>query len=266
MSHLLKQDGYDSPVRERCALSRWTGNSRFGLYACLLHNFYQLGRCARRGELSLAKQVYYSERNLRIFESFGARVHISGLRHLQADEGPYVLVGNHMSSMETVLLNAMISPRLDFTFVIKRGLFKLPCVGAAMRAVNAIGVARKNPREDFKVILEEGKKRLAAGQSVLIFPEATRQRQFKAENFNSIGSKLAKNAGVKILPFALKTDFISPGWLCGELGALQPENSVHFAFDAPKTISGNGREEHAAIIAFISDKMRQWNKCTEPLD
>ncbi|MGI5923830.1 MAG: lysophospholipid acyltransferase family protein [Lentisphaeria bacterium] len=258
MAYALKQDSYDTKPQPRCALARWTGNSRAALFLCLVHNYYQLSKCARRGELDRSRRVYFSERNLRILESFGAQIHIRGLDHLRCEDGPYVLVGNHMSSVETALLNAMISPRLDFTYVVKRSLFKVPFLGAAMRAMDAIGVDRKNPREDFKIILDEGKKRLAAGQSVLIFPEATRQQQFKAENFNSIGTKLAKNAGVKVLPFALKTDFMTPGWLFSEFGPLHPENAIHFAFAAPMTVTGNGRDEHAAIVAFIADKTSEW--------
>jgi len=264
MDYVLNQDSYDTAPQTRCALARWTGNSRAALFFSLMRNFYLLGKCARRGEFDRVQQAYFSERNLRILESFGAQLHVRGLDNLRSEDGPYVLVGNHMSSVETAVLNAMISPRLDFTYVIKRSLFKVPCLGAAMHAVNAIGVDRDNPREDFKTILDEGKQRLTAGQSVLIFPEATRQLQFKAENFNSIGTKLAKSAGVKVLPFALKTDFMTPGLLFSEFGPLHPENAVHFAFGAPMAVTGNGRDEHAAIVAFIAGKMAEWYAPQQP--
>lgn len=258
MIHLITQDSYDTSPCQRGTLAKWTFNSRFALFGCLAMNYYGLGQCAKQGRLNSENQAYYSERSLRILESFGAQIHVRGLENLSSEPGPFVLVGNHMSSVETAILNAMISPRLDFTYVIKQSLFNVPGLGPAMKGIDAIGVSRTNPREDFKAIIDEGKKRLAAGRSVLIFPEATRQVVFKAENFNSIGTKLAKNAGVKIIPIAIKTDFMKPGMLIGDFGPLHPENVIQFAFGAPMAVVGNGRDEHARIVAFIEAKMAEW--------
>ena len=39
-------------------------------------------------------------------------------------------------------MNAIISPRLDFTYVIKSNTFSVPFLRQAMRAMNAIGIDR----------------------------------------------------------------------------------------------------------------------------
>ncbi len=260
MNYLLSKDSYDTIPRKRALPATWFFNSRFYFFPRLYLNFYQLGKCARRGLFNREQQTYYSEKNLRIIENSGAQIHLRGLNHLSSEAGPFVLVGNHMSSIETAILNAMISPRIEFTYVIKRSLFKMPFLGRAMTAINAIGVNRINARDDFKVIVEEGNKRLKAGCSVLIFPESTRQKKFHAEHFNSIGIKLAKNAGVKIIPFALKTDFITPGLMSSEFGPLHPGNHIYFEFGAPIAISGNGKEEHRIITDFIKAKTSEWEK------
>ncbi len=258
MNFLLANDSYDTIPRKRAFLANCFFNSRFYFFPRLYLNFYLLGKCARRGLFNREKQTCFSEKNLRIIENSGARIHLRGLNHLSSEAGPFVLVGNHMSMIETALLNAMISPRFEFTYVIKSSLFKAPFLGSAMTAINAIGVNRINARDDFNVIIEEGKKRLKEGCSVLIFPESTRQLKFQAENFNSIGIKLAKNAGVKIIPFALKTDFVTPGLLSSEFGPLHPENQIYFEFGEPIAISGNGKEEHRIITDFITAKTSEW--------
>lgn len=260
MHSFLFQDSYDTVPIKRAFPANWFYGSRFYFFPRLYLNFCQLGKCARSGLLTRKQQVFYSEKNFRIIEQSGAQIHLRGLNHLSSEKGPFVLVGNHMSSIETAILNAIISPRIDFTYVLKSSLFKVPFFGRAMTAINAIGVNRINPREDFNVIIEEGKKRLQNGCSVLIFPEATRQKTFQAERFNSIGTKLAKNAGVKIIPFALKTDFLTPGFLSSEFGPLHPDNHIFFEFGEPMAISGNGKEEHLKIIDFITSKTSEWGK------
>ena len=260
MHSLLSQDSYDTVPIKRTFPANWFYGSRFYFFPRLYLSFCQLGKSARGGLLTSEQQTFYSEKNFRIIEQSGAQIHLRGLNHLSSEKGPFVLVGNHMSSIETAILNAIISPRIDFTYVVKNSLFKVPFFGRAMTAINAIGVNRTNPREDFNVIMDEGKKRLQNGCSVLIFPEATRQNNFQPEHFNSIGTKLAKNAGVKIIPFALKTDFLTPGFFSSEFGPLHPENHIYFEFGEPMAISGTGKEEHLKIIDFIKTKTSEWGK------
>lgn len=258
MFHPSDQDAYDTPAGRKDLLSGLLLNCRFYFYSRIYFNFCRIGRCAARGRFDRENQARYSGRNVDILEQCGARLHLRGLNHLNVAPGPFVLAGNHMSSIETVVLNAFLSPRLDFTFVIKRGLFSVPFFGRAMRAIDAIGVGQCNPREDFATVMKEGVERLKAGRSVLIFPEASRCREFRPERFNTIAVKLARAAGVPVIPFALKTDFITPGRFLRECGPLHLENRIHIEFGSPLTISGNGRNEQDAIIRFIRERTRSW--------
>lgn len=259
MVNLFPNDSYDTPPGRRTFLSRILFNSRLYFYSKTYYNFYRIGRCAGRGRFDRDRQSYYSGLNVRILESCGARIHLRGLNHLSGTPGPFVIVANHQSSVETAILNAVISPRLDFTFVIKRSLFSVPFFGAAMRAIDAIGVDRVNPREDFKEVMRAGQELLKGGRSVLIFPESTRQREFLPERFNTIGLKLAKSAGVRIIPLALKTDFLEPGALIPEFGSLHRSRHIHLEFGEPLEASGNGREAHRQILDFIAERTAHWN-------
>ncbi|NLF92468.1 MAG: 1-acyl-sn-glycerol-3-phosphate acyltransferase [Oligosphaeraceae bacterium] len=263
MKYLINADSYDTAAGAASRPLSCLRQNRIYFLFRMLSNYYQLGRCARQGKLDSAQQAYYSEQNLRVLEACGASIHIRGLDHIKASEGPFVLVGNHVSAIETALLNAMLSPRLNFTYVIKSSLFKTPFIGPAMRSVKAIGVERENARDDFKVIIDEGKKRLAEGCSVLIFPEATRQREFLPQRFNSIGSKLARIAGVGLIPFALKTDFLAPGRLFREFGPLCPQNQIWFEFGPPfsrEALCENDKEVHRATLEFIQSRVSAWKQ------
>jgi len=258
MFHPSDKDAYDTQAGRKDLLSGLLLNCRFYFYSRIYFNFYRIARCAARGRFDRENQARYSGRNVDILERCGARLHLRGLNHLTGIPGPFVLAGNHMSSIETVIFNAFLSPRLDFTFVIKQELFSVPFFRRAMRAIDAIGVGQRNPREDFATVMREGVERLNAGRSVLIFPEAARYREFRAERFNTIAVKLARAAGVPIIPFALKTDFITPGRFLRECGPLHPENQIHVEFGSPLTVSGNGRKEQETIVRFIEERTRSW--------
>lgn len=260
MINLFPNDSYDTPSDQRDIFSKCLFNTRFYFFFRTYYNFYKISKCAARGEFNQANQSYYSGLNFRILENCGARIHLRGLNHLDSEKGPFVIIGNHMSSVETAILNAIISPRLNFTFVIKNSLFSVPFLGTAMRAIDAIGVDRENPRDDFKIIMEEGRKRLEKGISVLIFPESTRQDAFLPERFNSVGIKLAKLAGVKIIPFALKTDFLVPGKLIPEFGPVDLRKEIFFEFGPSVEISGNGKKEHRDIVDFITERTSVWKQ------
>ncbi len=258
--NLFPNDSYDtSPERKRDFFSRLTFNSRFYFFSRTIGVFYGVGRSAHKGELNRERQIYHSNKNIDTLERCGARIHIRHLEKLDPAQGPYVIIGNHMSAVETTVLNAIIGPRLDFTFIFKRSLLKLPYMGAALKTLDAIPVDRVNPRDDFKAILTDGARKLEAGRSILVFPQSTRSVKFVPEEFNTIGVKLARAAGVKVLPMALKTDFLACGKLINDFGPIRPNRHIHFEFADPIEVTGNGREAHQQIIEFITGRLAEWN-------
>jgi 1-acyl-sn-glycerol-3-phosphate acyltransferase len=71
--------------------------------------------------------------------------------------------------------------------------------------------------------------------------------------------KLAKKAGVEVVPIALKTDFWGNGKLIKELGPLDHNKPIHIKFGEPMQIMGNGKEENQRIIDFIKSSLAEWN-------
>ena len=257
---LFTQDSYDTPDDvPRSLLFRLLGGCRWYFYYYNFGVFCRTGRCGRRGELTAAKQIAFSNENIRLVERCGGKIHLRGLENLRAlDHRPAVLIGNHMSLLETALFHAIIREYTDFTFVIKQSLLEIPFVRDIMTTLEAIPVGRANPREDLRAVLTEGKARIAAGRSIIIFPQSTRSEMFDPEAFNSIGVKLAKAAGAPVLPFALKTDFLENGRYLRDMGRVRPEREVWFEFAPAREIEGNGQKEQHEIIEFIQQRLAVW--------
>ncbi len=227
-------------------------------YSSFLAQIYVSARRAKKGLYDTEAWRISSLRVMQALERTGLKITISGIEHLQTLNVPCVIVGNHVSMMDTVVLPAIIAQETPLTFIIKQSLMDYPVFKYVMRSRNPIALGRTNAREDLKTVMLEGKKRLADGISVTVFPQTTRGTGFDPKQFNSIGVKLALKAGVPVLPVAIKTDAWTNGKLIKDLGRINPDVSTHFAFGAPLIIKGKGKEEQQQIIEFISEKTKRW--------
>jgi 1-acyl-sn-glycerol-3-phosphate acyltransferase len=227
-------------------------------YTSFLANIWFSSRKAQRGAYDDEAWLLSSYKVLHALERTGLQVSVSGVEHLQALDTPCVIVGNHVSMMDTVVLPAIVVQERAMTFIIKKSLMEYPVFKHVMRSRNPIALSRTNAREDLKTVFSEGMKRLEQGVSVVVFPQTTRGTEFNPRQFNSIGVKLAQKAGVPVLPLALKTDAWTNGKLIKDLGRIHPETKAHFAFDTPLTVEGKGKEEQQKVIEFISRKLKEW--------
>lgn len=197
---------------------------------------------------------------LRLLEDIGVCIRISGLENIRKIDGPCVIIGNHMSMMETLLLPAMVQPLKPVTFVIKESLLSYPVFKHVMQSRDPVAVSRTNPRQDLKTVLEEGERRLQRGISIIVFPQTTRSNTFDPEQMSSIGVKLAKKARVPIVPLALKTDSWKNGKYLKDFGVIDVSDEVCFAFGEPFSVVGKGTAEQQAINEFIIEKLGEWSR------
>jgi len=195
----------------------------------------------------------------RFLEKCGGKFHIAGMENITKPNGPVLFISNHMSTLETMILPSIIAPHKDSTFVVKESLVRHPLFGDVMRSRNPIVVGRTDPRKDFEAVMNGGVELLSKGISIIIFPQSTRSLEFKPEEFNSLGVKLAKKAGVEVVPIALKTDFWGNGKFIKEIGPLDHNKPIHIKFGEPFRITGNGKEENQKIIDFIQTNLGVWN-------
>ena len=210
------------------------------------------GRFDRRAWASHALMM------LRAAERCGCVATLGGFENIALARLPVVYVANHMSSVETLVLPGALLGFGDVVTVLKQSLHSYPLFGRVVTAVEPIGVTRRDPREDLREVLAKGEAFLRSGRSVLIFPQATRAPEFDPADFNSLGVKLARNAGVQVIPVALKTDFQGIGRWIRDLGPLQRQKPIRIKVGKPLNVEGNGREAQEAVVTFISDTLRSW--------
>ncbi|MDH4322035.1 MAG: 1-acyl-sn-glycerol-3-phosphate acyltransferase [Desulfobulbaceae bacterium] len=129
----------------------------------------------------------------------GVTVTIKGGGSL-ANGNPYIFAGNHQSQFDIFVLQGCLDH--DFRWLAKQELFEVPVFGAAMRRVGYIPVDRTHSRAAVKS-LDEAAQRIAAGTSVIIFPEGTRSGDGELLPFKSGAMVLAIKAGVPVVPMAI---------------------------------------------------------------
>jgi len=195
----------------------------------------------------------------RYIEKTGGKFHITGMENITRSTRPVLFLSNHMSTLETMIFPALIGPLREVTFVIKESLVKSFFFGDVMRSRNPILVGRSDPRKDFEAVMNGGADLLSKGISIIIFPQGSRHLEFRPEDFNSLGVKLAKKAGVDIVPMAIKTDYWGSGKLIKEFGPIDRFKPIHIKFGEPIQITGNGKEENQKIIEFIQSNLEVWN-------
>lgn len=227
-------------------------------YLRLLFIVLRASRLAKKDRYTGTDWVESSCEVLRRLEEVGVCVEVSGIENIVEAKGPVVFIGNHMSMMETLLLPAIVQPVKPVTFVVKEILLSYPVFKYVMRSRDPIAVTRTNPRQDLKAVLNGGQDRLERDISIIVFPQTTRSKVFDARQMSSIGVKLAKKAGVPIIPVALKTDCWQNGKRFKDFGQLDLTKTAHFAFGRPIFVRGKGDEEQDRVTAFIAEKLTKW--------
>ncbi len=256
-------DRYDTPEGvKKSWLFPLLGHCRAYFYWDNFYTFAISGMAARRGKLDKDAQIRLSSRNIDLIERCGGKLHLRGLNNLRAvADRPVVVIANHMSLLETGILHAICREYLDFSFVIKESLMHTAFMKDILKSFDAIPVTRCNPREDLKAVLTHGKRILAGGRSIIIFPQATRSTEFNPAEFSSLGVKLAQRAQVPILPLALKTDIVGNGrGKLKDLGPIDIKKEVWFEFDAAQEISDDAAAHQKQITDFIADRLNLWRE------
>jgi 1-acyl-sn-glycerol-3-phosphate acyltransferase len=255
---LTDQEAYRSPDRPAAWFARH--NPGLVFYAKMAAVVWSASRLAEQGRYDGAAWIRSSLTVVRALESVGGSFDLQNLNVIQKLTSPCVFIGNHMSILETFVLPCLIRPHRKVTFVVKQSLMAYPRFGQVLRSRNPVVVGRENPREDLRMVLEEGQRRLAAGVSVIIFPQTTRSVEFDPQRFNSLGVKLARRCRVPIVPVALKTDAWGLGKRIKDFGRISPSKRVYICFGEPLSVDGAGKEEHNHVMDFIAAHLNAWQR------
>ena len=104
---------------------------------------------------------------------------------------------------------------LNFRWVSKREVFRVPFMGPLLTIHGDIPIERGNPSKAMAKVLSLGKLWLGRGASVAIFPEGTRSKTGEINRFKLGAFNLAKEAEVEILPVVMTgtNKMFRKGWL-----------------------------------------------------
>lgn len=118
-------------------------------------------------------------------------------------EGPHLLLVNHTSYFDLIVLHAALPPGHGYAFVAKRELVRQPFLHACLRGLGTLFVERYEAlrsAEDVAAIVD----RLRAGGSLAIFPEGTFSREAGLKPFRMGAFVAAARAGVPVAVAGLR--------------------------------------------------------------
>jgi 1-acyl-sn-glycerol-3-phosphate acyltransferase len=125
-------------------------------------------------------------------------VRIEGREKIRRDEA-YVMVANHQSLLDILVLFRLF---VHFKWVSKIENFRIPLIGWNMRQNGYIAL-RRGDRSSVVQMLTRCRETLAAGSSVMIFPEGTRSPDGRLRAFKPGAFVLAKTTSRPILPIVV---------------------------------------------------------------
>lgn len=114
---------------------------------------------------------------------------------------PVVLLPKHQSTWETFAFPGLMPHPLCYVF--KRELLWIPFFGWAMARMDMIHIDRSRRSEAWRRVLEQGRRFMAKGHWVIMFPEGTRAARGERGSYKSGGTRLAIDCGVPVLPVAV---------------------------------------------------------------
>lgn len=153
--------------------------------------------------------LYYFDKSGRLGHAIGARgwartiLLMVGVRSRVIDTEnldptrAYIVVANHMSNFDILVLTARLP--LQFRWVSKKEMFKIPIMGPAMARAGYVSIDREN-KEKAWAHLFEARNKLEEGVSLMFFPEGTRSPDGKIKRFKSGAFVLSLHTGLPILP------------------------------------------------------------------
>ena len=132
----------------------------------------------------------------------GIRNRVTGFDNLPVGEqSQAILLVKHQSTWETFSMPTLMPNPLAYVF--KRELLFVPFFGWAMARMDMIHIDRRKRSQAFAKVVEQGRRLLAQGTWVIMFPEGTRIDRGQVGTYKTGGTKLAVETGAPVIPVAV---------------------------------------------------------------
>jgi len=116
---------------------------------------------------------------------------------------PFIIVSNHISYLDPPIIGTVMPfncPVYPAYFITKDKLMTVPLLGSFLKYLGAFRACRG---EGLEKSLEEPKKILSSGCSLVFFPQGSRKQDFMLEHGKPGAASLALQTGTPILPAAI---------------------------------------------------------------
>jgi 1-acyl-sn-glycerol-3-phosphate acyltransferase len=172
---------------------------------------------------------------------------------LDLPAGPCVLVANHPTILDVVLLMAV---RDDLCTVVKDYYYQLPMVNRLLRYCGHIRGGDQGLGWSAHA-MDECLARLRDGHSLLFFPEGTRSPEQDLHPFHRGAFEVARRAGVPVVPVLIRVSH--PVLKRGVPWYRVPDRVIEYEIGtlAPRQVTG-GRKGSRAMASAVRDEMRAW--------
>ncbi len=179
----------------------------------------------------------------------GIRYRIEGFDNLP--NGPAVLLAKHQSAWETFAIPALMPRPLCYVF--KRELLYVPFFGWTLGLLHMVHIDRKAGKAAFDSVARQGKKRMAEGAWVIMFPEGTRTAVGQQGKYKMGGPRFAIATGAPVVPIAHNAGRVWP-----RRAFLKKSGLVTVSIGAPIESHGLTPEELSARVErWIEAEMRR---------
>ena len=142
----------------------------------------------------------------------GVNVKVTGLDLLDPKQ-TYVFVSNHRSYLDTAAMFVYTGRRIGL--LAKKELLKVPVLGVGTGFVNVMAIDRTN-RESALRTTRAAAERIKSGVSFAVFVEGTRAKPGELLPFKKGAFYMAREAGVPVVPVAIKNSDVLMGKGTGE--------------------------------------------------
>lgn len=212
----------------------------WGLIAIFTSFFTRTGNPVHKVARMWARSIMFASR---------IKVTVNGLANIDPTQS-YVYMSNHQSNFDIPVLLAYLP--VQFRWLAKAELFKIPIFGRAMRGAGYIKIDRYNQESAFESINEAARK-MKNGVSAMIFPEGTRSRDGNIRSFKKGGFVMAVNAGVPIVPIVLKGTWT----IMDKSSLIINTGEVSLNILAPIATTGYTRETKDDLIKSVRAVIRE---------
>lgn len=179
----------------------------------------------------------------------GVRYEVTGMENVPSSEEPLVILSKHQSAWETLWLFSAFPNRTSFVY--KKELHRVPVFGQVLASLGMIAIDRGHGGQAYRSFLIKGKRFLAEGGWVALFPEGTRTEPGADTVYKSGGARFAVSNQVPILPIALNSgEFWPRNSIAKRPGVIQ----VHIGAPIP-TKDRDVKAVHEEMVAWIEQEM-----------